>query len=277
MAEYRVLMKFRLNYHRGTGESSAETRYKPCQVFSDHQVPHAIWFEDALSHYGVPTFVFDLYILVEDIDLAADLLAKAGWTFDMQEPHLIGNAEVDLMNYPQQRLISPDGQTRTVLLPATDWKFPLASDTPLEHTPLGNDLSYQVPFPTLAGLLDALIESWLADPSDGTMLLLVLACQISYLYAHVPALKVKSFAKQMKYEHRQFHFDVLAGMETGTMPFRRHQRAIRDALLQGQYELRECSASRDNTDLFSFLGKSYKPVKEEQQNGDALESTETEC
>ena len=55
-------------------------------------------------------------------------------------------------------------------------------------------------------------------------------------------------------------------------------RAIRDALLQGQYELRECSASRDNQDLFSFLaGISFKPVEEEQQNGDALESTETNC
>lgn len=77
----------------------------------------------------------------------------------------------------------------------------------------------------------------------------------------------------MKYGHHRFYLDVLAEMQTGTLPFRRHQRAIRDVLLQGQYELRECSASRDNKDSFSFRGGiSFKPVEEEQQNGDALES-----
>jgi len=60
------------------------------------------------------------------------------------------------------------------------------------------------------------------------MLLIHLACQIPYLYAYAPALKQRSFAERMKYEHRQFHLDVLARMETGTIPFRRHQRAIRD-------------------------------------------------
>ncbi|KAF7616199.1 hypothetical protein AFLA_009697 [Aspergillus flavus NRRL3357] len=170
-------MEFRLNYHVGAGKSG-EPRYKPCQVFSFHQIPHAIWFEDALVHYGVPTVVFDLYILVPDIDVAADLLAKAGWTFDMQKPHLIGNAKVDLVTFPQQRLISPDGVTRTVLLPAADWKYPLAADTRLEFAPLEDGSSHQVPFPPLAGLLDALIESWLDLPSDDAMLSIVLACQI---------------------------------------------------------------------------------------------------
>lgn len=92
-------MDFRLNYHLGTGKGSAEPRYKPCQVLFDNHIPHAVWFEDALVHYGVPTVVFDLYILVPDIDLAANLLAKAGWTFDMQRPFRIGNAEVDLVDF----------------------------------------------------------------------------------------------------------------------------------------------------------------------------------
>ncbi|KAB8276059.1 hypothetical protein BDV30DRAFT_246748 [Aspergillus minisclerotigenes] len=253
--KYRELMEFRLNYHVGTGKSG-EPRYKPCQVFSFHQIPHAIWFEDALVHYGVPTVVFDL------------LLAKAGWTYDMQEPHLISNAEVDLV-------------TRIVPLPAIDWKLPLTTDTRLEYAPLEDGSSHQVPFPPLAGLLDALIDSWLDLPSDDSTLLLGLACQISYLYAHVLALEERSFAEQMKYEHRQFHFDVRSGMETGTLPFRRHQRAIRDALLQGQYELREGSASRDDPDniyLFAPIGELVaKLVKEKQQSGDTLESIVKEC
>lgn len=118
-------MGFALNYHLGPGKCSFTTRYRVCQVLFDHQVSHVVWFEDALLHYGVRTAVFDLYILVNDIDLAANVLAQAGWTFDMQNLHRIGNAEVDLLKLPQQRLISPDTHTRTILLPATDWKFSL--------------------------------------------------------------------------------------------------------------------------------------------------------
>ncbi|CAI7595724.1 unnamed protein product [Penicillium discolor] len=228
-------------------ESDTERRYKSCQVLSDHQIPYVIWFEDTLHHYGVPTVKFNLYLLVSDLDEAAELLVKAGWVMDSQGPRKIGNAKVE---FPQKRLVSPTTKTITVLLPAEEWKFPLIADSPSDDTPLRADSPENVSFPPLPGFLDALIESWLDCPSDDAMLLLHLACQISYLYAHVPVLKQQSFAEEMKYEHRQFHFDVLAGMETGTIQFRKHQCAIRDALLQGQYELRECSASRDNEDLF---------------------------
>lgn len=126
-----------------------------------------------------------------------------------------------------------------------------------------NAPSYRVLYPPLPGLLDALIESWLDCPTDDVALLIILACQISYLYAYAQALKANSFADQMKLEHLQYHSDVLAGMETGTLAFRKHQRAIRDALLQGQYELRECSAPYDNNDPFPFLGGN--PLKAAQE------------
>lgn len=64
----------------------------------DHGVPCVVWFEDAIAHYGVPTVVFDLYILVPDISTAADVLAGAGWEPVQQEKAIIGGAEVD---YPQ--------------------------------------------------------------------------------------------------------------------------------------------------------------------------------
>ncbi|KAK4869509.1 hypothetical protein LT330_005891 [Penicillium expansum] len=261
--------------HMAHYESDSERRYKPCQVLSGNQVACAIWFEDTLHHYGVPTILFDLYLLVQDIDEAAELLVKAGWVIDSQGPHTIGNAEVEL---PQKRLIFPSSQAITVLLPAQEWKFSLMADSAsdgtslttegtslttddtslttddtsltTDDTPLTTESSPEnVFFPPLPGFLDALIESWLDCPCDDGMLLIHLACQISYLYAYAPALKQRSFAERMKYEHRQFHFDVLAGMQIGTIPFRKHERAIRDALLQGQYELRECSMSCDNEEI----------------------------
>jgi hypothetical protein len=228
---------------------SIHARHAPCLIFADKQIPYVIWFEDALHYYGVPTVVFDLYLLVLDIDAAADCLIKAGWTINTQSSHRIGNAETKI---PQVPLISPDSQTKTVLLLASDWKFPLPASPSLTD-------DQGLSFPPLPGLLDALIESWLDGPSEDEALLLHLACQFNYLYEYVPALKRRSFANQMRYEHRQFHFDVRAGMSSSTLPFRRHERGIRNELLQGRYELQECSASLDNEDLFDSWAKIRLP------------------
>jgi len=103
---------------------------------------------------------------------------------------------------------------------------------------LKDDASNQkLPIPPLAGFLDALIECWLDRPSDDAMLLITLVVQISYLYAHIPALEKKSFVEQMKYENRQLYFDGLMVVFTGTIEFRKHQRAIGGALLQDRYKL----------------------------------------
>lgn len=77
-----------------------------------------------------------------------------------------------------------------------------------------------------------------------------LAVLIAYLYGYVPVLREKSFAMKLKYDHRQFHFDWLSGMSTG-LPFIRHERPIRDALRKGTYELRDCSADRNDETLFT--------------------------
>lgn len=113
--------------HPNTAERLVNPRYRPCQILTDQHIPYVIWFEDALYHHGVPVAVFDLYLLVQDIDIAAKCLAKAGWTIDMQRPFRFGNAEVRL---PQRSLLLPDSDTKTVLLPAEEWN-PLTA-TPLE-------------------------------------------------------------------------------------------------------------------------------------------------
>jgi len=78
-----------------------------------------------------------------------------------------------------------------------------------------------------------------------------LAGLIAYLYGYVPALKEKSFAEHLKYEHRQYHYDSLSGMSTGTLPFIRHEREIRDGLREGRFRLCDCSADQDDESLFT--------------------------
>lgn len=235
-------------------QRSTEPRYASCLVLDDSKIPYVIWFEDALSYHGVPTAVFKLYILVTDINLAADCLVQAGWTVDTQSPHKVGNAEVKL---PQVPLLSPTKETKSVCLQASDWRFPLNADTHLERAFVKDIPDRELLFPPLPALLDALVESWF-DAPDGhnEALQLHLAIQFGYLYEYVPSLKERSFAERMKYEHRQLHYDILSGMEFSTIPFRNHELPTRDALRKGDYQLRECSMSREeNIWLFdAFAG-----------------------
>lgn len=53
-------------------------RRLPCYILHSHNLPCVVWFEDAIGNYGVSTVVFDLYILVEDIEIAAQELLQNG-------------------------------------------------------------------------------------------------------------------------------------------------------------------------------------------------------
>jgi hypothetical protein len=132
------------------------------------------------------------------------------------------------------------------LLPAADWNFILP-----DHSEQIFDGSRTPFYPSLPELLDALIDSLLDFPTSNFVLRSHLACQVAYLYSYIPAVKQKSFAKYLKYEHRQYYFDSLSGIPTGTAMFISHQRTIREALRRGEYQFRNCSATRDNEYLFN--------------------------
>lgn len=238
--------------------SELESRYYPCSLLRDSEIPSVVWFEDALAYYGVKTIVFDLYLLVPDINTAAHVLIKNGWTHVLQEHGRIGNATVDQIqcrltpphqdNEIEQSNIPsapshPPGLATTVLLSATDWNFDLEGYSKDSE----ESLSVKI-YPPLAGLLDGLIDSVL-DSHSNESLEHHLALQICYLYSYAPELQKSMFAECLIYEHRQYHFDVLSGMAYGTAPFISHQRNIRESLRQGTRELQECS-ERDNKALY---------------------------
>lgn len=49
------------------------------------RVPCAVWFEDAVARYGVPTALFKLSVLVPDHNMAVVPLEMCGWTRIAQE------------------------------------------------------------------------------------------------------------------------------------------------------------------------------------------------
>jgi hypothetical protein len=239
-------------------ETEHVTRFQPCYLLRDSNIPCVIWGEDAVGYYGVPTVVFSFYILVPDIDQAAEVLTQRGW-------HLEDRAQTQFGNFPlrsaHRRLTppidvtqnepawlpglgpppppskKPPGPTTTILLPASEWNFTFPS-------------TIQNFFPPLPELLDALIDKLLDCPLTDEIWR-QLSVLIAYLYGYVPALKGKSFAEHLKYEHRQYHYDSLSGMATGTLPFIRHERETRDALREGGFQLCDCSADQEDESLFT--------------------------
>ncbi len=237
------------------------TRYQPCYMLGDNNVPCVIWCEDALAHYGVPTIVFSLCLLVPDIDQAAEILIQEGWHPEDETKTRFGNSSLQSAHHrltppgglPPRAIWSPEmgppplpskkppGPTTTILLPASEWNY---------EFPENNDHYNFVPL--LPALLDGLIDKLLDDPLADSIFWHYLAVLIGYLYGHVPALKQKEFAEELKYDHRQFHYDYVSGMFTG-LPFIRHQQKIREALRNNTYQLSDCSVDRDNES--SFLAK----------------------
>lgn len=136
-------------------------------------------------------------------------------------------------------------------------------------------------YPPLSELLDALIDKLLDDPlTDGIWD--HLSVLIAYLYGYVPALREKSFAEHLKYEHRQFHYDSLSGMASGTLPVIRHEREIRDALREGRFQLCDCSADREDESLFMakaqarIMASSASPFTPEEYEADKKREQEYE-
>jgi len=185
-----------------------------------------LWFEGAIANYGAPTVVFDLYLLVRDIDSAAEVLFQHGWVSAPERPADYFHFSSEESAKPQHRLAVPAppqespglASTRTFLL-AADWNFPVHY---LDPSPSRKFI------PPLPVLVDALIGS-LLDAAEDTELYSHLQMQVGYFYGHVPELKVMGFADNLSYEHRQFHLDSLLGMFIMSLSFIAHERQIRVA------------------------------------------------
>jgi len=147
-------------------------RYQPCYMLCHNSIPCVVWCEDAIGHYGVPTVVFSLYLLVPNIEQAAEVLVRREWHLEDNTQSKFGNAPlrsahhrltppIDVtqnkparspgMGPPPPPSKKPPGPTTTILLPASEWNFTFPS-------------SIQSFFPPLPELLDALIDKLLDDP-----------------------------------------------------------------------------------------------------------------
>jgi hypothetical protein len=186
--------------------------------------------------------VFDLHLLVPDLDEAARALIERGWTdagpLNSTYHFLMGPISQRRLNPPNYTPTvqkssawpppppsqDPPGPTTTVLLPAADWNVLIEKLRPSSPGCF---------VPPLDLLLDALIDSLLDAPSN-TVLRTRLTTHVSYLYGHCTSLKTQDFAANMRLDHRQFHYDALSKPSMGTVPFIEEQRQIRDEIREGK-------------------------------------------
>lgn len=215
----------------------------------DQGVSCLLWFEDALAAYGVPTAVFDLYLLVDHLAEAEHALVAKGWT---PAPLFSRDSHIHILNGPQsiphRRFDPPRSITSgnsmdeestttfrehpepptTVLLPAANWGIPSLRDAGL--------LSAGGFVPPLALLIDGLVGVLLDLPAapNSEALQGHLGVQLAYLYRYCAGLKNQDFAHNLKLEHRQFHYDALSKPGLGTIPFVSQQRQNKIEILKGE-------------------------------------------
>ncbi|KAI1340963.1 hypothetical protein F5Y15DRAFT_36989 [Xylariaceae sp. FL0016] len=260
-----------------------DQRLAPCRMLLQESIPSAVWYEDAVGSYGVPTVLFDLHLIVPDVKKATEILLRNGWL--LEEPN-----KYSFLRPPCSlhfsRLVPPEdpsrekpmyGTTGTVLFSAAEWGVP--TEILVEATK--SDF-----LPPLCTVVNHMIGTALDTPED-TPLQRRFFTMLGYLYRYVQDIQGPDFADQLDLEHRQFHLDsVSRRMIRWTIPFFKHERQVRDEIRKGHYELRECSAVRteENKDLFDNPFDAFKiPVNEslvsdedEDESDDAEDEDEEE-
>jgi hypothetical protein len=132
-------------------------RLETIGILQKHNIPICIWGEDALRFYGVPTVVFELYVLVLDSSLieASTILSKSPFyrhvPFDEKSMEIHPFRQVFLKYWSHRFLGSWSDITGVQLLPAQEFcHFVISPETTIEGM-----------YPKLSAFIEALAEKYL--------------------------------------------------------------------------------------------------------------------
>ncbi|KAI9771785.1 MAG: hypothetical protein M1840_001555 [Geoglossum simile] len=221
----------------GNGDGISEApnpRFAACSILHDAAIPYCIWGEDILYAYGVPTVVFDLFLLASDPEKAAAKLIEVGYVGRNPMHGPATSSEGDRIPADESRVFESYDpyMTVVVLLPAKEWFYDLPDRN------VGDMAQWK---PPLTKLLDSLMAKWFdLDDSDFNLRSHV-SIFIGYIYHYVKEVKGPGFEKGLLREHWQLHFDLAAeitGSELDSSRCQQHYRSIRDKIRAGEYKPR---------------------------------------
>ncbi|KAK4233195.1 hypothetical protein C8A03DRAFT_19674 [Achaetomium macrosporum] len=216
---------------RDGSEAKLPPRYTACELLYEAGIPAAIWLEDALSYHGVPTLVFDLFLLVPDVDAAAQVLVRSGYKRGQLSLALRAIPQFDNLYIPPQPTSTTHEEQdsaacgNVVLLPANEWfhQLPATAEAVTDW------------FPTLPQLLTALIRKWLSLEEQEADLRLRIVIFIGYIYSYVDAVRAPGFELQLPREYRVFHSDQLQEINTEDLDtFRCQQHYLQSSIAAEQ-------------------------------------------
>ncbi|KAI9885256.1 MAG: hypothetical protein M1823_002961 [Watsoniomyces obsoletus] len=209
---------------RAVADPWATKRYLPCRVLRDEGFACLAWFEHPVRYYGVPTELFNLYLLVEDVDEASRALTDKGWTHIKPPAYsFLDSVEADWrwLSAPrregeQQPLLSVQSMSVVVLGSVKDWNINLPDVWCVQYRrPLASERWPYIP--TFPDLMNALFEKWLCGPED--------QCDLQR--------RDEAFTDYLQMEFRHLHQQILAGVHYLSPQYWKFQRDACQKIREG--------------------------------------------
>lgn len=212
-----------LSVHHSGLPVRKDSRYRASSLLASSGVQNVVWLEDLLALHGSDTMVWDLHLLVQDPLEAATCLSKLGYQQTAPDARFQHDADFTENSI---RLIQPAStEIALALLPAQDWYYDMENQS-------------QHPLPPLHSFLESMMEFWLnissRDYNDRLDFALYIAGLINYCYALTDRqggkVKTTEYGEKLKVEHRELHYDILAGKQsfTHTARHRYHTQKYRE-------------------------------------------------
>ena len=207
-------------------------RLEVCRALSRGNHASVIWLYDLLFHYGGPTVVWDVHVLVDDLQAAANCLKRAGY---LKIEAAAQFADLPEFNEKAIRMKRATNDTCATLMAASEWHY--------------NPRTYSSShYPPLAEYLNSLIATWLnistKDYVDRLEYGLFIGNLINGCYDLEDgvrgAVKSEEYAQHLDPEHRELHYDIVAASTESFTTTRRHAYHMRKyrEIKDGLYEAR---------------------------------------
>jgi hypothetical protein len=198
-----------------------DPRFEAPATLLRHGISCAVWAEDALWHYGARTVCFDLFLLVENLEEAAQCLESAGYSRALPNPRYKFIPELYVLPRFKKGPMDDVEDIR-----ATYIAF-LRAQQCCYSLPLASTLKEDLVTP-LPALINSIINTWL--DATTTDYAIHLQTHLAYLCAAASS-KARDplFINELKPEHQNFYLRSLSHTSIGAE--REKWRRVRDSFL----------------------------------------------